>query len=70
MKKDVIKALSEEEEGFENIKVCWRKWRKRNDLFDHVVTRRPEFIVGFIKQVKKAKSPHLLHFFSRDLDSG
>ena len=65
VEEDVIEAL--EEDGFESIKRDWEKWRNRNDLFDYVVMKSVEFIVGFINQVENAKDPLLLHCSSRDL---
>ena len=62
---DVIKAV--EEEGFVSIKKDWKKWRNRNDLFDYVVTKSVEFILGFINQVGMQRNTHLLHCSSRDL---
>ena len=64
---DVIMAL--EEEGFERIKRDWRKWGKRNDLFDYVVTKDLDFIVGFINQVEDAKRPTLAALFINRLDA-
>ena len=34
------------------------KWKNRKDLFDHVVMKSVEFIVGFINQVEDAKRAH------------
>ena len=65
LKEDVIEAL--EEEGFESIKRDWEKVARRNDLFDHVVTKNVEFITGFINQVEGANNALLLHCSSRDL---
>ena len=56
VKEDVIKAV--EENGFESIKSDWRKWKDRNDLFDHVVMKSVEFIAGFINQVERFKETH------------
>ena len=63
---DVIEAL--EEEGFESIKRDWEKWEDRNDLFDHVVMKGVEFIVGFINQVEDAKRPTLAALFIKRPD--
>ena len=63
---DVIKAL--EEDGFESIKRDWEKWKDRNDLFDHVVMKSVEFIVGFINQVENAKRPTLAALFIKRPD--
>ena len=56
MAQDVIEAL--EEDGFESIKRDWEKWWNRNDLFDEVVMKGVEFIIGFINQVEDAKRAH------------
>jgi hypothetical protein len=62
VKEDVTEVV--EEDGFENIKQLWyEKWINRNDLFDHVVTKSVEFIVGFINQVWRAKRPTLAALF-------
>ena len=66
MAEDVIKAL--EEDGFGSIKRDWEKWKDRNDLFDHVVTKSVEFIVGFINQVENAKRPTLAALFIKRPD--
>ena len=64
--RDVIDALGEK--GFKCLnRDLWAKWKDRDDLFDYVVTKEPTFIVGFIKQVEKAKGLQLLHCSSRDL---
>ena len=63
---DVIEAL--EEDGFKSIKRDWKKWKDRNDLFDHVVTKSVEFIVEFINQVKNAKIPTLAALFIKRPD--
>ena len=48
----LLKHLVEQKEnGFESIKRDWGKWRDRKDLFDYVVTKSVEFIIGFIDQV-------------------
>ena len=44
------------------------KWKDRNDLFDHVVTKSVEFIVGFINQVEDAKKPTLAALFIKRPD--
>ena len=54
--------------GFESIKRDWRKWEDRNDLFDHVVMKSVEFIVGFINQVEDAKRPTLAALFIKRPD--
>src|ERR1700722_2821176 len=58
---DVIEAV--DENGFEGIKSDWWNWRGRNDLFDYVVTRSVEFIIGFINQVGNLKIPTLAALF-------
>ena len=63
---DVIDAL--EENGFESIKRDWRKWEHRKDLFDHVVMKSVEFIIGFINQVEKLKRPTLAALFIKRSD--
>src|ERR1700722_5020765 len=63
---DVIKAL--EEPGFESIEDDWRKWQHRDDLFDHVVAKSVEFIIGFINQVKNLKGPTLAALFIKRFD--
>ena len=40
----------------------------RNDLFDYVVTKSVEFIVGFINQVENAKRPTLAALFIKRPD--
>jgi len=62
---DVIQALSENEKenGFVSIKEGWEGWRDRTDLFDCVVTKGVEFIVGFINQVLDAKRRTLAALF-------
>ena len=70
MAPDVIEALSESEKakGFESIKRDWEKWEDRKDLFDHVVMKSVEFIVGFINQVEDAKRPTLAALFIKRPD--
>ena len=63
---DVIMAL--EEEGFASIIEDWNKWGKRTDLFDEVVTRNVEFIIGFIQQVEDAKEHTLAALFLKRLE--
>ena len=59
---DVIDALSEEE--FVNIKRdFWKHWCDRKDIFDCVVMRDIEFIIGFIKQVDYAQERTLAALF-------
>ena len=41
---------------------------KRTDLFDYVVTKSVEFIVGFINQVGNAKRPTLAALFIKRSD--
>ena len=53
-KKYVIEAL--EEKGFVSIQRDWGKWKYCNDLFDHLITRNLDFIVGFLNQIKDAKN--------------
>ena len=67
MAQDVIEVL--EEEGFVSIKRVWRKWEDREDLFDHVVTKDIEFIIGFINQVEKAKKHTLAALFVKRSDN-
>src|ERR1700722_6428692 len=66
VKEDVIKAV--EEDGFVSIKRDWEKWQYRIDLFDHVVTKSVEFIVEFINQVWRAKSPIFAALFMKRSD--
>ena len=68
--RDVIEALSESEKakGFESIKRDWEKWRDRKDLFDHVVMKNVEFIIGFINQVEDAKGRTLAALFIKRPD--
>src|ERR1700722_7224709 len=66
VKGDVIKAL--EEDGFESIKDDWGKWKDRNDLFDHVVTKSVDFIAGFINQVEDLTRPTLAALFIKRCD--
>jgi hypothetical protein len=63
---DVIKAV--EQPGFGRIKSDWWKWQNRKDLFDEVVTKSVVFIVGFIKQVEKAKRRTLAALFIKRSD--
>src|ERR1700722_20019287 len=63
---DVIDAL--EEPGFESIKNDWRKWQHRKDLFDHVVMKSVEFIIGFINQVENARKLTLAALFIKRSD--
>src|ERR1700722_13105538 len=63
---DVIDAL--EEPGFESTKNDWRKWQHRKDLFDHVVMKSVEFIIGFINQAKNLKGPTLAALFIKRSD--
>ena len=51
-----------------SIKRDWEKWKDRNDLFDHVVTKSVEFIAGFINQVEDAKRPTLAALFIKRFD--
>ena len=67
MASDVITVV--EEEGFVSIKQDWRKWEDREDLFDHVVTKDIDFIIGFINQVEKAKIPTLAALFVKRPDA-
>ena len=66
MEEDVIEAV--EEDGFVSIKRDWEKWKNRNDLFDHVVTKSVEFIIGFINQVGNLKRPTLAALFIKRSD--
>ena len=45
-----------------------RKWKDRNDLFDYVVMKSVEFIIGFINQVEDAKRPTLAALFIKRPD--
>lgn len=68
---DVIKALSDEEKwrGFKSIKKDYlTKWQYRNDLFDEVVMKSVEFIVGFINQAEWAKRYTLAALFLKRSD--
>ena len=59
---DVIDALGEE--GFVSIRRdFWKHWCDRKDLFDCVVMRDIEFIIGFIKQVDYAQERILAALF-------
>ena len=66
LKEDVIEAL--EEEVFKSIKRDLRKWARRTDLFDHVVTKecRVYFWIHQIKLTARTDAL-LLHCSSRDL---
>ena len=66
VEEDVIEAV--EEDGFVSIKRDWEKWKDRNDLFDYVVTKSVEFIIGFINQVENAKRPTLAALFIKRCD--
>ena len=66
VKGDVVKAV--EENGFEGIRRNWKKWWNRKDLFDYVVTKDVEFIIGFINQVDSAKKPTLAALFIKRPD--
>lgn len=62
---DVIDALGEP--GFESIKRdFWMRWTDRKDLFDYVVAQKPDFIVGFIKEVGPAKEHTLAALFDKE----
>ena len=64
---DVIDALNEE--GFVSIKRdFWKHWCDRKDLFDCVVMRDIEFIIGFIKQVDYAQERALAALFVKRPD--
>ena len=65
-KKYVIEAL--EEKGFVSIQRDWGKWKYCNDLFDHLITRNLDFIVGFLNQIKDAKTPTLAALFIKKPD--
>ena len=45
------------------------KWENRKDLFDHVVMKNTEFIVGFINQVENLKRPTLAALFIKRPDN-
>src|ERR1700722_601881 len=66
VKEDVIEAL--DENGFGSIKQDWGTWSNRNDLFDQVVMKGVEFIVGFINQVKELKGRTLAALFIKRSD--
>ena len=66
VEEDVIEAL--EENGFVSIKSDWVKWQNRKDLFDYVVTKSVEFIIGFINQVEDAKRRTLAALFIKRPD--
>ena len=66
VEEDVIEAV--EEDGFVSIKRDWEKWKDRKDLFDYVVTKSVEFIIGFINQVENAKRPTLAALFIKRSD--
>ena len=72
MAPDVINALSESEKakGFKIInRDFWEKWINRKDLFDHVVMKSVEFIVGFINQAGgQATKPTLAALFLNSPD--
>src|ERR1700722_19539790 len=61
VEEDVIEAV--EEDGFVSINEYWYKWKDRNDLFDYVVTKSVEFIIGFINQVGNLKISTLAALF-------
>src|ERR1700722_861466 len=63
---DVIEAV--EEDGFVSIKRNWKKWMHRKDLFDHVVMKSVEFIIGFINQVRDLTRPTLAALFIKRCD--
>ena len=64
---DVIDALNEE--GFVSIRRdFWKHWCDRKDLFDSVVMRDIEFIIGFIKQVDYAQERILAALFVKRPD--
>ena len=44
------------------------KWNNRKDLFDYVVMKSVEFIVGFINQVEDAKKSTLAALFLKSPD--
>ena len=44
------------------------KWKNRKDLFDHVVTKSVEFIIGFINQVERSKTHTLAALFIKRPD--
>ena len=64
---DVTTVLEEEEFG--SIKQSWRKWQKRRDLFDEVVTKSHAFIINFIESVIKLKTPTLAALFTKRPDA-
>src|SRR3984957_12432915 len=66
VEEDVIEAV--EENGFVSIKRDWCKWQDRKDLFDYVVTKSVEFIIGFINQVRDLTRPTLAALFIKRCD--
>src|ERR1700722_4085635 len=66
VEEDVIEAV--EENGFVSIKRDWEKWKDRKDLFDYVVTKSVEFIIGFINQVRDLTRPTLAALFIKRSD--
>ena len=64
----LLKHLNEKENGFESIKRDWGKWRDRKDLFDYVVTRSVEFIIGFIDKVWDVNGHTLAALFLKKPD--
>src|SRR3984957_19796742 len=66
VEEDVIEAV--EEDGFVSINEYWYKWKDRNDLFDYVVTKSVEFIIGFINQVRDLTRPTLAALFIKKTD--
>ena len=69
MAQDVIEAL-ERGKDLKASREIGRKWRNRNDLFDYVVMKSVEFIIGFINQVEDAKRPTLAALFIKRPDNG
>jgi len=59
---DVIEAL--EQPGFVSIRQDWiKKWRLRDDLYDEVVIKGPDYICNFINQTKYTKKNILAALF-------
>ena len=68
MKEDVIEALEREGKDLKASRETGKSGKDRNDLFDEVVTKSVEFIVGFINQVEDAKIPTLAALFIKRPD--
>ena len=70
MAQDVIEALrrARRQKDLKVSREIWEKWENRKDLFDHVVMKSVEFIIGFINQVEDAKRPTLAALFLKRPD--